>query len=127
MFSLLSKIQDSLSKKDQIANGVRFTFVTDRQGVLKALQKSQQTGKLIGVYSRELGDGMFLTGVDTIENQGSMKIITFETYDMCGKILNRTKISLDEIKMVCPFDANYINPILESAPQETIRLAPAGK
>jgi hypothetical protein len=76
------------------------------------LIKSQETGKLIGVYSRILGDGMFLTGVDSIENEGSTKVITFETYDLCGQILHRTRVTLEEIKMVCPFETAYVNPLL---------------
>ncbi len=110
--SLVSRIQSTFSKKDENGGGIRFSFIKDRPAILKALMKSQETGKLIGVYSRTLGDGMFLTGVDNIENVGETKVIVFETYDLCGQILNRTRVTLEEIKMVCPFEAAYINPLL---------------
>lgn len=105
-------IQNTFSKKTESGTGIRFSFVKDRTGILKALIKSQETGKLIGVYSRVLGDGMFLVGVDTIETDGPTKVIAFETYDLCGQILNRTRVTLEEIKMVCPFETAYVNPLL---------------
>lgn len=112
MLNIVSKIQNTFSQKSESKPGVTFSFIKDRQSILKALSKSQESGKLIGVYCRELGEGMFLTGVDSIEQEGTVKVIIFETYDLCGKILNRTRVSLDEIKMVCPFDAEYVNPLI---------------
>jgi len=107
MLSLVTKFQKSLSRDGKNLN--HFKFVNERQAILKLLSIAMTSGKVIGVYARVLGEGMFLTGVSYISDE---KIIDFETYDLSGQILTRTKISLDEIKMVCQFDQDYVNPLL---------------
>lgn len=87
-------------------------FVKSQKAILKELIKSRNNGTLIGVYSRALGEGMFLTGVNQIEEVRGVEVITFETYDQTGQILNRTQLSIDEIRMVYPFSIKYTNPIL---------------
>jgi hypothetical protein len=115
MLSIVSKIQESFAGKDENQKGLHFNFIKDKDAMLHALSKSQEKGTLIGVYAKELGEGMFLTGVDKIESVGTQKIIVFETYEIYGKILNRTRVALDEIKMVCPFQIEYVNPLLGNA------------
>ena len=101
-----------LKGKEEVKEQPSFNFIKDKEAILKELTSSLQKGTLIGIYSRELGEGMFLTGVDDIEDNGRQKFVVFETYDMCGKTLNKTRIAIDEIKMVCPFKIEYINPLL---------------
>lgn len=112
MFDIVSKVQKSFFGKDESLAATPFKFLKDRNGILKTLTESLASGKLVGVYSRALGEGMFLTGVANVEGEGKTKVITFETYDLSGQILNRTSVSLDEIKMVCPFEVQYINPLI---------------
>ncbi|MBT1700375.1 hypothetical protein KK083_26040 [Fulvivirgaceae bacterium PWU4] len=87
-------------------------FVKNRKAILKELVLSKQSGKLIGVYSRALGEGMFLTGVEAILSHGDGKdeLIVFNRYDMSGHLLARTKVSLNEIHMVCPFNKTFQTP-----------------
>lgn len=92
-----------------------FDFVKSKKGILKEILISKQTGKLLGVYSRALGEGMFLTGVEDIESHGRNEVIVFNRYDMSGHILARTRVELDEIQTVCPFNKAFQNPILTSA------------
>lgn len=87
-------------------------FVKSRRGILKELRNSFETGNLLGVYSKALGEGMFLTGVSNIEDDTKEEVVTFETYDQSGEMLNRTRVSIEEIKMVCSFEKKYLNPIL---------------
>jgi hypothetical protein len=115
MMNLVEKIKKSLSSQNKVESpdSGSLNFVKNRKAILKELMLSRDTGNLIGVYSRVLGEGMFLTGVDNIEDDHGTEVIIFETYDMSGQILNRTRVSVDEIKMVCPFNSAYINPILK--------------
>ena len=85
-------------------------FVKNRKAILKELVLSKQSGKLIGVYSRALGEGMFLTCVEAIISHGKDESIVFNRYDMSGHLLARTRIPLDEIHMVCPFNKTFQNP-----------------
>jgi hypothetical protein len=112
MLNIVSKIQNSLRGKEEGKGYPVFNFIKDKEAILKELSHSLEHGTLIGVYSRDLGEGMFLTGVDDIEDNGRQRVIVFETYDISGKTLNKTRISLEEIKMVCPFKIEYINPLL---------------
>src|SRR5687768_16730523 len=91
-----------------------FDFVKTRKAVLKELIISKQSGNLLGLYSKALGEGMFLTGVEDIEQHGKEVVIVFSRYDMSGNILSRTRLSLGEIQMVCPFNQTYRHPIISS-------------
>lgn len=113
MLNIVSKIQESFLGKDETKHKLSFRFIQDKQEIFKALSNSLQGGTVIGVYCRALGEGMFLTGVDDIEHDGTgQTTIVFETYDISGKPLAKTRIAADEIKMVCPFQTEYINPLL---------------
>jgi hypothetical protein len=111
MLDLVSKLPTSLFKKQEAPVPHLFNFVKDRVEMLKTILACMETGKLIGIYSRALGDGMFLTGVDNVESDTRGKVIVFETYDFSGQILTKTRVYLDEIKMVCPFEVEYIHPL----------------
>jgi hypothetical protein len=91
-----------------------FDFVKTRKGILKELVISKQSKNIVGVYCKVFGEGMFLTAVEGIEPTSKAEIIVFHQYDMTGNILPRTRIELDEIQMVCPFDKIYQNPLFSS-------------
>jgi hypothetical protein len=112
MLNIVSKIQESLSGKSEANGKMTFTFIQDKQEIFKALSNSLQRGTVIGVYSRALGEGLFLTGVDDIEHDGPRTTIVFETYDISGKPMPKTRIDASDIKTVCPFQIEYINPLL---------------
>jgi hypothetical protein len=113
--NLVNSLKRTLSlnslSQDQI-DDTPIAFAKTRKAVLRELESSRENGLLIGVYSKALGDGMFLVGVNAIEKDGPTEIIVFETYEQSGTILNRTRLSIDEIKMVCSFNRKYVNPIL---------------
>jgi hypothetical protein len=111
--NLVDSLKKTLSIGASNENGDSpMTFVKSKKGILKELIASRDSGNLIGIYSKVLGDGMFLVGVNNIETDTSAEIIVFETYEQSGMILNRTRVSIDEIKLVCPFAKRYLNPIL---------------
>src|SRR5688500_19202003 len=106
MKNFAQKIRSLISPKDESIDQIPYTpydFVKTKKNILKELIISRQSGKLLGVYSRALGEGMFLTGVEDIEKHGKDEVIVFNRYDMSGYILSRTRVSLEEIHMVCPF------------------------
>jgi hypothetical protein len=112
--SIVEKLKDVFSntpKSESISPGME--FIKSRTAILQELLLSKESGKLIGVYSPAFGEGMFLAKVDQIETDGLHKVIIFHKYDMSGIILLRTRIELSEIKMVCPFNVSFSNPVLE--------------
>ena len=94
-------------------NDEQFDFIIDQKDILDALVRSKHNETAIGVYSLSLGDTMYITGVDEIEESDS-PIITLKKYDMSGHIFERHAIRLSEIVSVCPFTSPCKNPFLES-------------
>jgi hypothetical protein len=82
-----------------------------KKGILRELVISKESSSMIGVYCRALGDGMFLTAVQSIERSTKGEIIIFHQHDISGKSLARTSVSLEEIEMVCPFNKTYQKPL----------------
>jgi hypothetical protein len=101
---------------DSIANKAlderSLNFLRSRTSIRDGLMRSKHSGTVIGVYSRALGEGMFITSVDDIYPDNDEEIIVLKRYDLSGLILQRTDLSLSEIKAVCVFDMIYRNPVL---------------
>lgn len=93
-------------------------FVKSRKSILRELIISKKSGNLIGIYSKALGEGMFLTGVEEIEPMSKDGIIVLNQNDISGKVLPRTRLDLDEIQMICPFNKPYRNPLLSTSKTE---------
>jgi hypothetical protein len=114
--SLVNALKRTLSINETLQNDLAdkkpLSFAKTKKAMLKELVSSQENGFLIGIYSKELGDGMFLVGINQIETDGPSEMIVFETYEQSGMILSRTRVAIDEIKMVCPFNKKYLNPVL---------------
>jgi hypothetical protein len=102
-------------KKDSaMPDAIPFDFVKTKKGILKELVISNISGNVVGVYSRALGEGMFLAGVEKIESGGKEEIVVFNRHDMSGHLLARTRVAVDEIHMVCPFNRSYVNPLVNA-------------
>jgi hypothetical protein len=84
-------------------------FVKTRKGMQKELVISKESGNAVGIYSKALGDGMFITVVEHMHSDG---IITFSRYDMSGAMLSRHELTLHEIQMVCPINQRYRYPLI---------------
>lgn len=89
---------------------IPFDFVRTRKGILKEPVISSMSGNVVGIYSRALGEGMFLAAVEKIESTVKDEVITLNRYDMSGHMLARTRVAIDEIHMVCPFNRVYSSP-----------------
>jgi hypothetical protein len=99
---------------------VPIDFVKTRKGMQKELVISKESGNAVGIYSKALGDGMFLTKVEHIRSDG---VIIFNRYDMSGAILSRHELTLHEIQMVCPINQRYRYPLLTKTTRTDIKAA----
>src|SRR5688500_16398928 len=95
-----------------------FDFIRSKKGILRELSLSRESGNVIGIYSNVLGPGMFLTAVETIENA---EIVVVKQNDISGQMLSRTRIWIDEIQMVCPFNKAYRSPVVAITKKERER------
>ncbi len=82
--------------------------------MLVALEECQTNGTVAGIYSPALGEGMFVTGIESIYVDRGEKVIVLKRYDLGGNILPRTHFSINEINAVCVMNATYENPFVES-------------
>jgi hypothetical protein len=113
MKEILDKIKESLFTSETEAEPLSsIRIVKARKIILRYLQSAMESQKAIGIYSKVLGEGMFITGVESILSEGKEEIVTLKPYDMSGILLARNQISISEIKSVCPFDSFYLNPVI---------------
>lgn len=103
----------NLLPANQAKPGTSINLITNKKAILKALRNSMETGRVIGIYSRLLGNGMLLVGVEDITNYKSEDVIILTRYDQSGLLLHSTRLLLSEIICVCPFESKYVDPIKE--------------
>src|SRR5687768_4612776 len=117
MKNFAEKIRSLISGKNQSSAilNAPVDFVKTKKGIMKELIISKQSGNLLGVYSRAMGEGMFLVTVEEIEKYGKEEVIVFNRYEMSGYTLSRTRLSIDEIQMVCPFNKSFRTPVTSGA------------
>ena len=75
-----------------------FDYVESRKGILRELMIGRESGKLIGLISPVLGDGLFLASVTSIESHG---VFVFRKYDIRhGRLLTARIFCVDDIQAV---------------------------
>jgi hypothetical protein len=87
-----------------------FDVFENKNLILKEMEYSAKTRNVVGVYSRVLGNGMFLVGVEEVIEGAGDKMIVFYPYDMGGYELPRRILFLDEISSIVPFNNGYVSP-----------------
>lgn len=98
-----------------------FDFVRTRKYILRELMISKQANTVLGVYSKVLGEGMFLIGVEETEASMPEPVITFSPYDLSGKLLKKSCLRLDEIEMVIPFNKAYHHPFNQAKTKKKLK------
>jgi hypothetical protein len=97
--------------QEQAYASLPLDFVKSKRGILKEFILSKQSGNAVGIYCRALGEGMFITVVEEIEQDANEHLVSFNQYDMSGAILSRFQLALGEIQMVCPLHQRYRHPV----------------
>ena len=90
-------------------------IISSKGAVLRALLDSKINRSVIGIHSRSLGAGMFLTCVSEIllsENQEPLIVLI--GFDMAGYVLPKKGIRLSEIIRVMPFASRFESPFLKN-------------
>jgi hypothetical protein len=117
--SYLPKLQEKFLHQPE--NG-SFDFIRGRKTILRELQYCLRAKNLVGVYSNNLGKGMFLLGVEKIISEGDHHLIVFHSHDMSGVELQKRVIGLEEIELVVPFNNPYVNPEPELISRNILRM-----
>ena len=105
--------QPTQSKTNLLTSG-NLKFIRSPRKMITALQECRDNGSVVGIYSRILGEGMFLTGVESIYLDDDEKVVVLKRYDLGGNILPRTHFSIHEFDSICQMGVPYVNPFMQA-------------
>lgn len=97
---------------------ITIDVITTRKEIYKAILESEDNQSIIGITSRDLGPGMFMTSVKEVLSDGNQQLVVLNSYDITGYFLERNKIFLKNISGVIPFKAVFTNPFLKELQAE---------
>ena len=93
-------------------------FLTDKTSILSELTSSKIYQTCVGLSSKKLGTGMFITVVEQIIIDENSTTIVLKQYDATGYLLPTNKLELDDITSLFPFKSKFNNPYLEHIKQQ---------
>ena len=83
---------------------IQVEFIEDKPIILEHINRCRRSGGILGIYSSELGDGMFLTTPDAVYELGPDTIIDLKVYHFRKGYTETATVSLKDIKCICPFN-----------------------
>jgi hypothetical protein len=104
---------------------ITIDVITTRKEIFKALVESEENQSIIGITSKDLGEGMFMTSVKEILNDDDDVLIVLNSYDITGYFLEKNRVFLKNITGVIPFKAVFTNPFLKELQLKADRQAQA--
>ena len=114
MTNLISEIGKKVfGRNDAVITSGGIELIKTKKRLLSAVINCYKNQTLIGIFSPVLGEGMFVTGVHDIYDYNEEPIVMLKRYDICGELLIRETLALNEIKAICIFDNAYKHPIIE--------------
>ncbi len=117
--NLIDKFRSLVITDEQSDTAVaHLKFTKKKKTITQHLISRYETNNLLAVYCSAFGEGLFLTAV---ENFHSEQEVHFYMYDASGLALLRNTVSIDEIRIVCSFADQYINPMLKRGVVNQIR------
>lgn len=96
-------------------------IITRQEEIYKALVDSEENQSIVGIASEDLGQGMFMTSVREIIDEGPDALVVLNSYDTSGCFLEKNKVQLSTITGVIPFKAVFTNPFLKALEAEEQR------
>jgi hypothetical protein len=84
------------------------------QEILKLIVESRENGSMIGISSKALGEGFFITAIEEIIIDEGEATILIKPYDVTGFILPTSKLTLAQIDAACPLMSEFKNPVLKN-------------
>lgn len=91
-----------------------YNFTREPQEILKALLDSKEKGTMIALAVPSIGAGVFITSVDDLFLNDEETFIQLKSFDITGRIIERTKIPIREIIGACPLKSQWENPYLKN-------------
>jgi hypothetical protein len=101
------------SKNGAVMNSIQQDFITQPSEILGVLTRSKERKIAVGVNSRLLGPGTYITAVEDILLHDEI-VIVLKPYDASGHMLSITRLPLSEITSVLAFNSTFENPYYKS-------------
>jgi hypothetical protein len=98
-----------------------FNFTREQGEILKALLNSKEKGTMIALAVPAIGSGVFITAVDDLFLNDGETFIQLKSYDVTGRIIEKTKIPLKEIVGACPLHSQWQNPYLKNLTNDKVQ------
>jgi hypothetical protein len=115
--NLIEKFKTLVASGENHSSARDFRFTKNEKTILRYLLASEEKGTLVGVYCPAFGEGLFLTAVEKFHSENE---IEFYMYDTTGLRLLRNVVTLQEVRMVCPFSDPYVNPLLKKLNKDKV-------
>jgi hypothetical protein len=98
-----------------------YNFTREQGEILKALLDSKDKGTMIALAVPSIGSGVFITAaVDVSLNDGET-FIHLKSYDVTGRIIEKTCIPLKEIEGACILHSQWENPFLKNLANDRLQ------
>jgi hypothetical protein len=94
-------------------NSIQQDFITQPSEILGILTRSKERKLAVGINSRLLGRGAYITAVEDILLQEEV-IVVLKAFDASGHMLSATRLPLSEISSVLVFHSTFENPYYKS-------------
>jgi hypothetical protein len=85
---------------------------------LRILEESKLTNTIVGIVSKNLGAGTFLTSVEEIQYSDDEPIVILKNYDYSGCFLVNNVLPLSTIESIIPFKTILGNPFLREVEKQ---------
>jgi hypothetical protein len=90
-----------------------YNFTSNPIEILEALTGSKHEEKMVALIVPSIGEGLFITAVDDIVEEGGEAWIILKHYDSTGFMIERNRIGLSEIVGACTLNSKWKNPFMK--------------
>ena len=98
-----------------------YNFTREEGEILKAVLDSKEKGTMIALAVPSIGAGVFITAVNDVTLNDGETFIHLKSYDVTGRILEKTRLSLKEIVGACTLHSQWQNPYLKNLANDKLQ------
>ena len=98
-----------------------YNFTREPGEILKAILDSKEKGTMIALAVPSIGAGVFITAADDVSLNDGETFVHLKSYDVTGRIIEKTRISLKEIVGACTLHSQWQNPYLKNLANDKLQ------
>jgi hypothetical protein len=98
-----------------------YNFTREPGEILNALLNSKEKGTMIALAVPSIGTGVFISAVDDLFLNDGETFIQLKSFDVTGRMLEKTRIALKEIVGACILHSQWENPFLKNLANDRLQ------